>query len=151
MINRAYKRCSTECSAPPMYIFTGSQFFALFISKAVLSISVDRYLKKYQALSRKLSETSVSLFAGLLQFGQKVFIKLSTVASGDLPVPVGFHSLTSGKRTGRSFSCTGNQPRIVDDRKSNGLAWSDFQDLRSIFKDSSVVNHDSPFLAQILQ
>src|SRR3989344_6754350 len=90
-----------------MYIFTGSHFFALSISKAVLSISVERYLKKYHALSRKVSETSVSLFAGFLHFGQVVFTKLSRLASGDFPEPFGFQSFTSGNKTGRSFSGTG--------------------------------------------
>src|SRR3989344_4016992 len=90
-----------------MYIFTGSHFFALSISKAVLSISVERYLKKYQALSRKVSETSVSLFEGKPQLGHFVFTKLSRVASGDFPVPLGFQSFKSGSKTGRSFSGTG--------------------------------------------
>src|SRR5262245_53016546 len=107
--NREYKRCKTECSAPPIYIVTGSHFLAMRLSKGLSLTSVDKYLKKYQALSRNTSVTSVSRRAGPSQFGHVVSTNDLIFASGEVPSPLGFQSFTSGRSTGRSLSGTGCQ------------------------------------------
>src|SRR3989344_3660823 len=110
--NLVYKRCKTACSAPPVYISIGSHFLIVFLLNGSFLFFTSGYLKKYQAESRKVSETSVSLSALLPHFGHFVFTNSSTIARGDLSVPVGRKSLTSGSKTGRSFSDTGCQPHF---------------------------------------
>src|SRR3989338_1011718 len=95
-----------------MYICTGSHFFVIFSSKGLSLKSVEGYLRKYQEESRKLSDTSVSLFASAPHSGHFVFTNSLTVARGDLSVPVGRKSSTCGSSTGRSFSSTATIPHF---------------------------------------
>src|SRR3989338_7907239 len=107
--NLVYKRCKTACSAPPVYISIGSHFLIVFLLNGSFLFFTSGYLKKYQAESRKVSETSVSLSASPPHLGHFVFTNPSTVARGDLSVPVGRKSFTSGSKTGKSFSDAGCQ------------------------------------------
>src|SRR5581483_5216628 len=110
-----------ECSAPPIYMVTGSQakrclefsifnfqfsisfsFFAFRFAfcaystegNGISSHSVAKYRKKYQLESRNVSMTSVSRLAFPPQCGQVVCTNSSILASGDVPSPFGFQSAT---------------------------------------------------------
>src|SRR3989344_953829 len=69
VINLAYIRCKTACSAPPIYICTGSHLRARHLSNGAFLFFVSIYLKKYQEESKNVSETSVSRFASALHPG----------------------------------------------------------------------------------
>src|SRR3990172_413969 len=93
---RLYMRCRTLCSAPPVYIGTGSHFFVMagshgrlsFLSsrrtsgsalenadsgsEAGMTVFTDGYRKKYHELSRNVSETSVSRLASPWHLGHVV-------------------------------------------------------------------------------
>ena len=72
---RAYKRCSTACSMPPMYWSTGSHLPA-----ALPSIGTDargaQNRAKYHDESTNVSRVSVSRRAACLHFGQGVFFQV---------------------------------------------------------------------------
>src|SRR6266508_35333 len=112
-MKRLYIRCSTECSAPPTYMCTGSHFAVRAASKARSSKSADGYRRKYQAESRKLSQTSVSRRAGPPHVGQLVVTNSGTSASGDEPVARGVQSVIGGSSTGSASSGTGTVPHVA--------------------------------------
>src|SRR4030095_12187291 len=69
---RAYIKCRTACSLPPMYVCTGNHLRVRHASNGMSSRSLLGYRKKYQALSRNVSETSVSRRPGPPHTGQVV-------------------------------------------------------------------------------
>src|SRR3990167_10475968 len=102
-----------------MYISTGNNFqvisgfqgkFSIF--HFPFSIPILGYLKKYQAESKKVSETSVSRRASPPHSGHLTLTKFGSCANGETPVPLGLKFLMYGSSTGRSFSGTGYQPAI---------------------------------------
>src|SRR5437773_9377316 len=99
------------CSGPPAYESTGSIRSVRSRSQARSCTSLEGYRRKYQAESRKVSETSVSRRADPPHEGQAVYTKDSAVARGETPVPVGRKSATAGRTTGRSSSGTGTVPQ----------------------------------------
>src|SRR5436190_12638234 len=95
-----------------MYESTGSHFFVTAGSNGRSSNWVLGYRRKYQALSRKVSDTSVSRRAEPPHVGQFTRYHDSTRASGEMPVSSGLKSSTNGSSTGRSFSGTGTTPHL---------------------------------------
>src|SRR5215212_2103258 len=94
-----------------MYDVTGSHFSVNSRSNGTSSKSVLGYRRKYQALSRKVSDTSVSRRAGPPHVGQSTRYHDSTRASGEMPLSSGLKSSTYGSSTGRSLSGTGTVPQ----------------------------------------
>src|ERR1700674_1125032 len=93
-----------------MYELTGSHFFVTFFSNGTSSCPTLGYRRKYQELSRKLSETSVSRRPIFPHFGHTTRYHSSCRASGDTPESSGLKSSMKGSTTGRSFSGTGTVP-----------------------------------------
>src|SRR5512146_3173420 len=82
---REYNKCNTACSLPPMYDVTGSHFSVSAGSNGASEKSVLGYRRKYQALSRKVSDTSVSRRATPPHDGQLTRYHDSTRARGEIP------------------------------------------------------------------
>src|ERR1700674_5982481 len=93
-----------------MYELTGSHFFVTFFSNGTSSCPTLGYRRKYQELSRKLSDTSVSRRPVFPHFGHSTRYHSSWRASGDTPESSGLKSSMNGSRTGRSLSRTGTVP-----------------------------------------
>ncbi len=66
---RAYSRCRIACSTPPIYWSTGSHAAAAFASTGSALAGLQNRAK-YQALSTKVSNVSVSRTAAPPQAGQ---------------------------------------------------------------------------------
>ena len=111
VIKREYMRCSTACSLPPMYEFTGSHLADTARSNARSLNSVEGYRKKYHDESRNVSDTSVSRRASLPHLGHGTRYHSSSRASGDTPLSSGRKSSVSGSSTGRFSSGTGTVPQ----------------------------------------
>src|SRR6266550_5069543 len=94
-----------------MYEVTGSHFFVTLFSNGTSSRPTLGYRRKYQELSRKLSDTSVSRRPGLPHLGHSTRYHSSWRASGDTPESSGLKSSMNGSITGRSFSGTGTVPQ----------------------------------------
>ena len=105
---RAYSRCMTACSTPPVYWSTGAHVATASRSKIASSDLGLANRNWYHDESTNVSIVSVSRLAGLPQRGQGVFTKPSCSASGDSPV--GRNSESSGSSTGSSSSGTGTVP-----------------------------------------
>src|SRR5450830_109628 len=69
---RAYSRCRIACVTPPTYWSTGAQALASAGSNATSSRRGDRYRKKYQDESTKVSIVSVSRCAAPPHCGQSI-------------------------------------------------------------------------------
>ena len=79
-------------------------------SKGAVSDSDEGYLRKYHELSRKVSETSVSLLAVAPHSGQPMMYHSSILANGLTPESSGLKSSILGRTIGKSFSGTGTGP-----------------------------------------
>ena len=106
---RAYIRCSTACSAPPMYWSTGIQSCTASLENGASTLHGSQKRRKYHDESTKVSIVSVSRVAGPPQSGQVVCRNPSWKRSGDCPV--GRNSTSSGASTGSSSSGTGRGPQ----------------------------------------
>src|SRR5438128_1399605 len=95
-----------------MYEVTGSHLRSIAGSNGASSTSLLGYRRKYHALSRKVSETSVSRRASWPHWGHFTRYHDSTRASGDTPVSSGLKSSTLGSSTGRSLTGTGTVPHV---------------------------------------
>src|SRR3989344_5399049 len=95
---------------PPLYQFTGVQYFKFFAPAKALEFLGSVYRRKYQELPAQLGMVSVSLFAWPLHLGHLTLTQDFMPASGLSPVSVGLYLATLGRSTGRFFSGTGTQP-----------------------------------------
>src|SRR5689334_9164094 len=93
-----------------MYEFTGSHFCVMRESNGRSGTSLLGYRRKYHALARNVSDTSVSRRAGAPHWGHGTRYQDSTRANGEIPVSSGRKSATFGNSTGRSFSGTATGP-----------------------------------------
>src|SRR5207244_10686509 len=107
---RAYSRCRTACSIPPMYWSTAIHRSTFAGSTGRVGSWGEQYRRKYQEESTKVSIVSVSRRAGPLHFGHFVFTNASDWASGEALLPVNGTSL--GSITGRSAAGTGTVPHF---------------------------------------
>src|SRR5678809_1706976 len=95
-----------------MYVSTGSHFFVVASSNGTSSRPTLGYRRKYHALSRNVSDTSVSRRAIPLHDGHGTRTHSACLASGDNPESSGLKSSTYGSSTGKPFSGTGPLPHL---------------------------------------
>src|SRR3979411_366604 len=93
-----------------MYELTGSHFFVIVFSNRTPSGPQLGERRKSQALSRKVSDTSVSRRPVFPHLGHATRYHSSCRASGETPESSGLKSSMNGRMTGRSFSGTGTVP-----------------------------------------